>query len=208
MKISPLSITKSNILNKIYNLCHKVRFTNSGDSFELRTEKPFETLTLSTFEKLRRIKYTPEKLDGYLSTFVIDKKTLKPVTVFVKQTSNDNNGHEQYYFYVKNKRTKEFERLGHRDFFVYGSNEEIYPCYMMSFKKEKYLGIGIREHQITVERMQQVGAPNIRINSTADAKPFHEKCGFEPSIPGRMHLSEKALKEWDIFINSGQKIIV
>lgn len=200
-------ITPTNISCKA---CPKIRFAKGVDTFESTLKKkPFETLTLKTFETLRKIKYIPEKLDGYYSTFFIDKSTKKPVTALIKPTSISNsNGSERYDFYIYNK-NEEHKHIGYCLIYVYDKDHDIEPAYVISSQNDKYAGMGIRAHQISIERMLQTSSPNEIINPTADAEPFHRACGFEwrKDRARRMSLTEEALKEWNIFINSGQRII-
>ena len=211
MKILHIIGTKLNSTNLSHKLHRKPRFEMGFDTVEFsHTQKPFEELTLSTFQKLQEIKYTPSKLRGYYSTFIIDKSTEKPVTAFVKKTEKDDkSGYERYDFYVKNGNSKKLNAIGYCMLYTYGSKRDVHTAYMISFDRDDFAGMGIRAHQIAIERMLQVGAPNIILNPTSDAEAFHECCGFDYNTnwARRMSLSEKALEEWKSFINSGQRIL-
>lgn len=211
MRILPPIGTKVSPTNISCKASPKIRLSGGIDTFEYtQGKKPFETLTLKTFETLRKIKYIPEKLDGYYSTYVIDKLTDKPVTALIKPTSiNNSNGSERYDFYIYNKKGGEPERIGYCLIYVYDKDHEVYPAYVISPQNDKYAGMGIRAHQISIERMMESGSPNEIINPTAEAEPFHRACGFEwnKDRAGRMSISPKAMEEWTEFINSGQRII-
>ena len=104
MKILPLIGTQITPTNISYKASLKIKLAEGVDAFErTQSKKPFEALTLKTFEKLRNIKYIPEKLDGYYSTFLIDKSTDKPITALIKQSYMGNRISERYDFYVYNK---------------------------------------------------------------------------------------------------------
>ena len=208
MKILPLIGTQITPTNISYKASLKIKLAEGVDAFErTQSKKPFEALTLKTFEKLRNIKYIPEKLDGYYSTFLIDKSTDKPITALIKQSYMSNRISERYDFYVYNKNEKP-ERIGYCLIYVYDKERDVEPAYVISPHNDKYAGMGIRAHQIAIERMLETGSPNEIINPTADAEPFHRACGFDwhKDRVGRMSITEKALKEWVLFINSGQRI--
>ena len=210
MRIFPLTGTKVSPTNISCKASPKIKFPGGIDTFEhTQSKKPFETLTLKTFEKLRTLRYIPEKLDGYYSTYLIDKLTNKPVTALIKPSSiNGSDNAERYDFYIY-KKGEELERIGYRLIYVYDKDHEVYPAYVISPKNDRYAGMGIRAHQISIERMLEIGAPNEIINPTADAEPFHRACGFEwnKDRAGRMSITPKAMEEWIEFINSGQRII-
>lgn len=58
-------------------------------------------------------------------------------------------------------------------------NQAIHTGFMESREgRDLYSGIGLRLHQITIERMLQKGYKRIVIESEPNAFPFHYKCGF------------------------------
>lgn len=211
MKILPILHTKLNISGRLQNIRQKLMLASKPDTVDLTKYKkePFEKLKLATFKKLLKIKYIPEKLDGYYSTFIIDKLTGKPVTTYIKK-QKFRYGMEKYEFYVK-KRSGKLKYIGHRSFSVSEKKIDIGSSagYMESYYNNRYRGLGIRGHQIAVERMQQTGAPNVIITSLPEAEPFHLGCGFEynTNFAHMMSLSNEAKSEWNIFINSGQRIL-
>ena len=211
MKILPLSEIKLKFFNTSGILLHRYNIAQKPDTVELlkNSPNPFKKLTLATFKKLLKIKYTPEKLDGYYSTFIIDRLTGKPVTTYIKK-QKFRYGMEKYEFYVK-KRSGKLKYIGHRSFSVSEKKIDIGSSagYMESYYNNRYRGLGIRGHQIAVERMQQTGAPNVMITSLPEAEPFHLGCGFEynTNFAHMMSLSNEAKSEWNIFINSGQRIL-
>lgn len=205
MKILPLITVKIKSLTNHKNRI-KPAFVQGHDTVELSSKQPFEHLTLSTFKKLQKIKFTPEKLNGYHSTFVIDKLTGKPVTVFIKLLSDNSNGCERYELYVKKLMSKGLKCVGSRNFRINKLINKITSGYMESYKGKRYRGLGIREHQIAIERMKQENVENVTITSLPEAGIFHRKCGFIRNEVREMELSKDALTEWNRFINSGQKI--
>ena len=205
MKILPLITVKIKSLTNHKNRI-KPTFVQGHDTVELSSKKPFKHLTLSTFKKLSKIKFTPEKLDGYHSTFVIDKLTGKPVTVFIKLLSDNSNGCEHYELYVKKSSSKDLKCVGTRNFRINKAINKITPGYMESYKRKRYRGLGIREHQIAIERMKQENVESVTITPLIEAELFHRKCGFICNKAHEMELSKDALTEWDRFINSGQRI--
>jgi len=90
-------------------------------------------------------------------------------------------GIEQYDFFIRNL-NGDYDCIGCRLLQIDKKNKTITPGYMANYNKD-YSGIGIRAHQIGVERMLQEKLDNVIINSAEDAFPFHYKCGFRaPSI--------------------------
>lgn len=211
MKILPILRTKLNISSRLQSIRERLVFFNKPDTVDLikNRKEPFKKLKLSTFKKLLGIKYTPEKLNGYYSTYIIDRLTKRPVTVFIKKLKF-RNGLEKYEFYIK-KHPGKLKYIGLRSFSVKGEKCEIGSSagYMKSYYKYRYRGVGVRGPQIAIERMQQTNAPNVMITALPEAEPFHLGCGFEynTNFARMMSLSNEAKSEWNIFINSGQRII-
>ena len=132
--------------------------------------KTMEKLYSDAFKPLRRINE-----DGYHVTTLIDKKTGKPVEAYVRAINKSANK-EEWGIYVK--RGKEYELVGCREFYIDRHAKKIVPCWMDGRGHEEYAGIGLRAHQIGVERMMQEGLSTVEINAEAAAFPFHYKSGF------------------------------
>ena len=193
-------------------LCYQYNLEHDTVSFT--SNKP--TIKSETLAKLYTPEFAPKRRvneDGYLVTTVIDRKTNKPVEIYVKKVFADDYS-EEYDFYEK--KNGKYKMVAERTFVIGDSDNSIMPGYMETNEKarEKYAGLGIRCHQIAIERMMQLGFNNVEITSFPDAYPFHYKCGFRvcdrlrsyfedngnplPSyIPSvSMKLPSKTLKKW------------
>lgn len=133
----------------------------------------------STIEKLYKPQYklTGMNKDGYHLTSIIEKETGKPVEAYVKSISNEF-GVEKWGIYIKDA-ANEYKQVGERSFKIDREAGVIKPGWMQSNTENgKYLGIGLREHQIAVERMMQENLDTVEIYSMSTAFPFHYKSGF------------------------------
>ncbi len=115
--------------------------------------------------------------DGYYITTVIDKKSKKPVTAYVRQEENFANG-ETWTISIKNS-NGDYEEIGSRNINIDPSGN-LHPCVMLmsSDKNQIYSGVGLRLHQIAIERMLQSKGESISIYAVRHSFPFHYKCGF------------------------------
>lgn len=172
------------------------------ESFKAPKELPESAIEESkTMKKLFSAEFkTAHRLneDGYYVTTIIDKKTGKPVEAYVKclinQPSTDVNsmGYEWWGIFIKNNKGK-YEPVGNRAFLPNKDFKKIFPQEMSATGgNDRFAGIGIREHQLTVERMMQLGFDSIEICSEAQAFPFHYKCGFRV-IPFEREISKEKL---------------
>ncbi len=135
---------------------------------------------LKTIDQL----YTPKfnyksatnKLGDHITT-IIDKKTQKPVEIAVRQ-SLISGSYESYGLYKIDELSGDEILLGVREFGI--GKDHIKSGIMHSFHNDQYAGIGIREHQIAIERMLQCNFNNIVISSIPSSYSFHYKCGFRP----------------------------
>ncbi len=115
--------------------------------------------------------------DGYYRTSLIDKKSREPVNAYVKCLKEGSNV-EHWGIFVKNS-SGEYERVGIRKYHLDDKSKTIHTGFMESRNgRDLYSGIGIRLHQITIERMMQKGYKRLVIESEPNAFPFHYKCGF------------------------------
>lgn len=174
-------------------------------------------------DKLFTAEFSPKEHindDGYFVTTIIDKKDGKPVEAYIKKVELDERDkkdilfqglpREKWEMYVKNGVGK-YERVGIRKFGLDYVNSKIDSGYMESKEgREKYQGIGIRLHQLVVERMLQEGFDNVEVESTFSAFPFHYKCGFRLSPEGDFYEKpelEVAISRWSKILNlSGDEI--
>ena len=151
-----------------------------------------------TLEKLYTPKFKPKRRideNGYPVTTIIDKLTDKPVEITVRPVKRG--GMEQYNLEFKTDGYN-YETLGWRFFEVNKIDKKIEPGYMESNSFNRFAGIGLREHQIAIERMLQLGLNDVEILSMSDVIPFHLKSGFTP-VAGSKITSYKS-KEIDAII--------
>lgn len=179
---------------------------NAINYFKNAKELPKSALESKTMKKL----FSPEfktsqgiNKDGYYVTTIIDKKTGKPVEAYIKCTKKasnyDKNQFEAWDIFVKND-IGEYEHVGTREFSINKQLKKILPQWMDSEDGfDRFSGIGLREHQLTVERMIQEDLDTIEICAEAQAFPFHYKCGFRV-IPSENEISQerldKAIDHW------------
>ncbi len=140
--------------------------------------------------------------DGYYVTSIISKKTGKPVKAYIRPKSLDTK-YEEWYMCIKDSKGN-YRKVGVREFGIDWDNNTITSGIMSSNSANKhYSGIGVRLHQLGIERMMQEGFENIQICSTPKAFPFHSKCGFiakekvfKKAEERPMQLSEESLIQW------------
>lgn len=152
--------------------------------------KTLETLYSKEFNPLRRINE-----DGYFVTTLIDKTSNTPVEAYVVQACKDNE-YEKWHILVKNS-SGEYELVGKRSFHVNKNANRIMSSWMDSYAGAgKYAGVGLRGHQIAVERMLQEGFDTVQIMAEPQAFPFHYKSGFRV-VPSshRIDLNELARRK-------------
>lgn len=152
----------------------------------------------STMRKL----YSPEfkvtqsiNEDGYYLTSLIDKKTGKPAICYVKQLCMKEDGYEYWCICIKNSKG-EYEKIAYRDFKIDRATSTVKPGNMNSTNgSDLYGGIGLRLHQIAIERMLQENLKGIEICSTGSAFPFHYKSGFR-TVDMNINISENKLNQY------------
>lgn len=173
-----------NVINKLQNLLNKQKL--NSDIVEISEEMSQFSERLQALEESKTLKklFTDEfkisqgmNKDGFYVTSIIDNKTGKPLQVYVKAIYTYENN-ELWGIFIKNIRGN-YEPIGERSFEIDEGLKRITPGDMTSQSGNyKYNGIGIRLHQIAIERMMQKGLKNVQICSTENAFPFHYKCGF------------------------------
>lgn len=181
-----------NIVGKLRDFEQKtVRF------FERSKELPKSALESKTMKKL----YSPEfkipqgkNEDGYFVTTIIDKATGKPVKAYVRTTGENQYGCEEWLFFTKDL-DNNYNMIGRRSFRVNKMAKKITPGWMDSEEgSAKYAGIGLRGHQLAVERMMQENLDSVEVLSLANAFPFHYKSGFR-IIPQEVKVSKSKLDD-------------
>lgn len=139
----------------------------------------FKKLTSKTLNQLYNAEFVPTKIKPgiyYFPTYVLDKITGKPAEVFVVPFSIDKIFEEFHILDPNNG----FKRIGQRIFTYEGNDKSLIYSGSMESDSSRYSGIGVRLHQIAVERMKIKNLKNIEIYSMPEAYSFHKKMGFEP----------------------------
>ena len=133
----------------------------------------------------------------------IDKKTQKPVEAFVAMAAEDKPNCEHYLLMVKDKNgevtlnKEKFKVVGDTVFYINKDEKMITPgsdltfidgmpyekmhSYMYAKGNKDYSGIGVRLHQLRVERMLQNHFGNVRIAAEGNSFPFHYSMGYRLS---------------------------
>jgi len=161
-----------------------------------------------TFQKLLSPEFrTAERQTdtGMCITTIIDKKTQTPVKAYVAKVEADDPSIERYFIMIKDKAgdievgNEIYTPVGKTHFFVnkeakmitpktdmiiidneFGEKElcEKLDSYMESCGNKNYDGIGIRMHQLRVERMLQEKLGNVCIVADGNSFPFHYDTGY------------------------------
>jgi hypothetical protein len=156
-----------------------------------------------TFRKLLSPEFTLKDnrdISGAKLTTIIDKKTQKPVQAYVAMAQEDKPGCEHYLLMVKDKKGKvelnkeKFKVVGETIFYVNKNEQMITPgfelvfvdgvahermhSYMRAEGNKDYSGIGVRLHQLRIERMFQNNLGNVRIAADGNSFPFHYAMGY------------------------------
>lgn len=164
------------------------------DYFKNAKNLPKSALESKTMKKLYSPGFKPARRfneDGLHVTTLIDKKTGKPVEAYVKPIAISD-AHEAWGIYVKNA-AGEYELVGQRSFQIDRDAGKILPGWMDSAGgADRYAGIGLRAHQVGVERMMQKNFKTVEICAEAQAYPFHYKSGFRV-IPTEIEISQEKL---------------
>ena len=182
-------------LEKIVSLIKKLEYFAKNPTAAKIPQAKYvsETMRLLYTEKYHSRKRLNK--EGYPITTIIDKKTGAPVEAYIK-CEKKNKKEEKWEMYIKDKNEPTGERLlGYRSFYLDGRRKKITPGYMDSDGNKEFAGIGLRMHQLTVERMMQKGFNNIEIEALPDAFPFHYKLGFR-IYPDEEQISKKGLQEY------------
>ena len=130
----------------------------------------------TTLKKLFSAEFKPTRRfdeNGYMVTTLIDRKTQKPVEVFVKKIKEG-----KFEFYKKT--TSGYDYIGKRDYSINRELGVIEPGFMANSCKEEFAGLGIRGHQLAVEDLMKEGLDSIYLSSLPKALPFHQKSLFKP----------------------------
>ena len=182
---------KSNLLERQPNT--DMFINQSGNSgIKLKTVL---TLYSNEFNPSRRVAENGAKI-----TTIIDKKTQKPVEVFVEKIEDEDPLCERYYIMLKDKSgdinfgDENYKRAGLIYFYLNPDKQMITPkfekvstdnitheqirSYMVADENKDYGGIGIRLHQLRIERMLQEKFNNVMIVAEGNSFPFHYDMGF------------------------------
>jgi len=149
----------------------------SGKDFSLRIKelsKPGQES--STLKRLFSAEFKPQRCfdeNGYMVTTVINKKTQKPVEIFIKEIAPN-----EYEFYKKTENI--YTVIGKRKYKINKELGILEPGYMSNYCQDEFAGIGIRGHQLAVEKTMKENLKSIYLDSLSKAEHFHEKCLFRP----------------------------
>ncbi len=162
--------------------------------------KTMDKLYTKEFKSLRRVNE-----DGYRVTTVIDKATGKPVEAYVRKNPDtvlsDIITRESYDFLIKAP-NGEYEQIGKRSFELDRMLNKITSDWMDSAGSEqRFAGVGLRGHQLAVERMLQEKFDTVEIIAEAQAFPFHYKSGFRVNPSKKIVSKERIdllLSEWNL----------
>ncbi len=212
MKINEIKINPfKNILpaakNKLLKYINLER-QPAADTLEVNLFKNTPGIKSKTFQRLLSPEFTPKvnkDKSGLSITTLIDKKTNKPVEAFVARVEAENSNMEKYYIMVKDSNGeinicgKNYNVVGDTYFYIDKENKIISPkfelisvngelyekvlSHMQASGNEKYAGIGLRLHQLRVERMLQNGLGNVCIVAEGNSFPFHYSMGYR-LVPG------------------------
>lgn len=170
----------------------------------------------ATFKKLLTPEFTLESnIAENLTriTTIIDKKTQKPVKAFLAKVDDGTPDFERYILMVKDKKGKidiqneKFKVVGETHFYINKQKNLISPMqeftmidgelyeklhsFMKSKGNKEYSGIGIRLHQLRVERMLQNNLGNVQIVAEGNSFPFHYAMGYR-LVPARRPIEDAA----------------
>lgn len=157
----------------------------------------------STVLKLYSREFNPSRrvaANGARITTIIDKKTQKPVEVFVARIEEEDPLRESYYIMLKDSSgdihigEECYKPVGRTYFYVNKDKQMITPKietflkdnemfekvegYMAADGNKDFGGIGIRLHQLRIERMLQERLGNVMIVADGNSFPFHYDMGF------------------------------
>lgn len=195
----------------------------AADTVEVSLLKEnFQGISSKTFKKLLSPEFKPKtNLDGsgLRITTLIDKKTNKPVNLYIARVEEDVPNMEKYYLMVPdangeiNIKNKNYRVVGDTYFYIDKEQEMISPkfegafidgelcekvlSYMNAKGNKEYGGIGTRMHQLRVERMLQNGLGNVCIVAEGNSFPFHYSMGYRlPDAKRPIEDSAKILQEF------------
>ena len=180
-----------------------------------KSEAPATPIGLKSLEKSATLEKmftpafkVPQELtkDGYYATSIIDKATGKVQKAYVKMIesvprNNSSDIVENWGLYVKHS-NGQYELVGMRKFTISNSDQALTSGWMDSYMGGgDYSGIGVRLHQVGVERALQKGFNKVQITAIHEAFPFHYKCGFRADSSVKEVITKAQL---DKFINEAK----
>lgn len=209
MKIMPLTI-KYNL--KVPAFGSEQTAGTSGIIF------PLKGITSKTAQKLYSLDYTPisKPREGYFLTYVLNTKNSNPVDIYVKRLySNfrcpkEPRFNEEKYLFYREIPDGNLKLVGTRWMTFDMNNKIITPGRMDSYDKT-LMGVGLREQQVTAERMIDLDFKNIEISSLWDSYGFHKKCGFQAmdDFIDDISPTDKAfIEEWSDLLKTSKDNIV
>lgn len=175
-KANPMNIEGLHLAPKAIG--DTVTFSKASQNFASRIDSMSPAGQGSaTLKKIFSPEFKPTRRfdeNGYMITTVIDKKTQKPVEIFIKEVKED-------FFEFYKKIGKNYKIIGKRSYRINKELGVIEPGYMTNYYKEELSGIGIRGHQLAVEKAIKENMKCVYLDSLPRAEVFHEKCLFRPA---------------------------
>ena len=190
--------------NLISYIGNKFERQPAKDVVEINLIENTPGIKSATFRKfLTQPEFTPKTnlaKSGAKITTIIDKKTQKPVEAFVARAESKNPNCEKYVLMVKDRKgdiklnNEKFRAVGITTFYVNKKANMITPKFdldiingelyqkihsnMKSLDNKDFAGIGLRLHQLRVERMLQNNLGNVCIVAEGNSFPFHYSMGY------------------------------
>lgn len=179
MRISPINNTNRQNFSSLHNTRIIPKVAPKTIKAMEASVSVFKKIQLETAKQLYNTKFVPSGKDygEYArTTFVLDKCTGEPVEVVVIPV-DINRSNEEYQIVNPNNN---MEVIGEYFFSFDKKGKNVVIGERMFSNENKYAGIGIRLHQLAIERMLMKKFSNVEIGSITSAYGFHKKCGFEP----------------------------
>ena len=173
------------------------------DTFQVNQFINTPGIKSKTFKKLLMPKFildTNLAPNGTRMTTLIDKKTQEPVIAYLAMVEEKTPNLERYLLFVKDKKgqlkvnNESYKIVGKTHFYIDKKNSIISPMYelttingelyekvhsyMSASGNNEYGGIGLRLHQLRVERMLQNHLGNVQIVAEGNSFPFHYSMGY------------------------------
>lgn len=206
MKILPFK-TEYNVCNYPMHNTKPIFGSSKCDTFVKNSENifPLKEITSKTAQLLYGTNYKPvsEPIEGYYLSHALDKKTLKPVDIYIKEYAEG-----EYNLFRKNP-DGSLKNVGSRIINFQNNCKNIFPGFMESLDKS-IIGLGHLEHQLAIEKMLQLGYDNLMIEAIQSAYDFHTKAGFKSVdnfVYRPAHMLAKMARIWAVRLKTNEETI-